>query len=224
MDFKRLQNYSLFAGIDPDKIPALLSCLGSRQQKCVGGEFLHHAGDRTEEMGLVLSGSVYILREDFWGNRRILGKIHQGDLFGEAFACSGEKMTVSVQASESSFILYLNCTKLMETCTKACDFHAHILAALIRILAQKNQKLVVKMEHMSQKTTREKLLSYLSEQAQLTGKQEFVIPFNRQQLADYLSVERSAMSAELSRMRQDGILDFERSRFCLYRQEERFMP
>ena len=214
-----LQKSPLFAGMPPEKIQGLLQNLHSWEKQYVKGEFLRQAGETTAEMGLLLTGEVHILREDFWGNSRILGNIMPGDLFGEAFACSGQPMTVSVQAVQDSRVCYLNCQGLLAP--GGGPEQELLRCRLLRILAAKNQRLVGKMEHMSQKTTREKLLSYLSEQAQLAGKREFIIPFNRQQLADYLGVERSAMSAQLSQMQKEGILDYQRSWFRLNREAER---
>ncbi len=216
MNLKILEKSPLFAGMGEEQITVLLDSLHSREQGYGKGEYLRRAGEQTAEMGLLLAGQVHILREDFWGRCRILGNVMPGDLFGEAFACAGQPMTVSVQAVADCRVLYLSCQSLLQPGGEEDILRCRLLG----ILAAKNQRLVGKMEHMGQKTTREKLLSYLSEQAQLAGRQEFVIPFNRQQLADYLGVERSAMSAQLSQMQKEGILDYKRSWFRLNRQEE----
>ncbi len=173
-------------------------------------------GDSPESVGLVLSGSVFIIQEDYWGNRNIRARTAPGQLFAEAFACvSGAVMDVSVVADEDSAVMWLNVGRLLHTCPTSCSHHSRMIRNLLSDLAANNLRSNEKLTHVSCRTTREKLLSYLSAEARRQGRPEFSIPFNRQQLADYLSVERSAMSAELSRMQRDGLITADKSRFKL---------
>ena len=218
--FEALQGCPLFAGIDRADMEALLRCLSSRQKSYAKNGFIWEEGGAAGDLGVVLSGSALILREDFWGRRKILTRIGRGGLFGEAFAFAGaQKLPFGVIAAEESDILFLNCRHIMDPCESACSFHGGLIKNLVLILADKNITLTQKLEHVTQPTTREKLLSYLSEQSRLSGSGTFDIPYSREELADYLSVERSAMSAELSRMRRDGLVDYNKNHFELLRKE-----
>jgi CRP-like cAMP-binding protein len=167
-------------------------------------------------LGVVLEGSVQIVKDDFYGNRSILTYAEPGELFGEAFACGDvEKMPVSGYATKVSKILMLSCKKMLTVCSSACSFHNRLIKNLLTVVANRNLNLSQKISVMSHKTTKEKLIAYLSEEAKRQNSSEFSIPFNRQQLADFLSVDRSAMSNELCKMRDEGLLEFERSAFKL---------
>lgn len=206
----------LFAGIDECELQTLLGCLSAIERSYEKNDFIFMADDIVTVIGVVLSGSVHIIQEDFWGNRTILARIESGDLFGEAFSCAEtEKLPVSVFAAEASGILLIDYHKIITACSSACTFHTGLIKNMLRILARKNVMLTQKIEFITQRTTRGKLLSYLSAQARQAGRGSFEIPFDRQQLAEYLSVDRSAMSNELSKMRDDGILKFHRNHFEL---------
>jgi CRP-like cAMP-binding protein len=221
--FPVLQNCLLFSDIDKADLSALFTCLSAVQKRFRKNAFVFIAGEKTDSIGIVLSGAVHVLREDYWGNREILTRIEPSGLFGEAFACAGigstllGKLTVSVIAVEESEILLINCERILTFCPLSCAFHATLIRNLAWVLAEKNVTLTRKLEHVAQRTTREKLLSYLSEQAKRAGGNVFDIPFSRQELADYLSVDRSAMSAELSRMRDENLLHWHRKHFELCR-------
>lgn len=206
----------LFKGIAEKELKELLKCLNAKETAYEKNEFIFRAGDKASSIGVIISGGVYVLKEDFWGNRTILAKLEEGDLFGEAFACrEEEKLPVSVMAVEKSRILFVDYRRIINNCPNTCVFHASLIENMIRILAGKNVMLTQKMEHLSKRTTREKILSYLSAQAVRCGSNVFTIPFNRQELADFLCVERSAMSAELGKMRKEGLLSCEKNRFVL---------
>jgi len=214
--FEPLRQCLLFNGIHPSDLEKLLRCLQARQRVCRKNEFIFSAGDAVRAIGIVLSGAVHIQQEDYWGNRTILAHITPGGLFGEAFSCAEtDSLPVSAAVAEDAEILLLDYKRIVTTCSSACAFHASLIQNMMKLLAQKNILLTQKMEIITRRTTRERLLAYLSAQAALAGKNRFTIPFNRQQLADYLSVERSAMSAELSRMQADGLLWTNKSVFEL---------
>ena len=150
-------------------------------------------------------------------HRSILGESAAGDLFGESYACApGAPLTVSVIAAEDCEVLFINIAQALTMCTHVCAFHVRLVNNLMHILAGKNLMLSRKIDHLSRRTTREKLLAYLSDQAEAQGGSSFDIPFNRQELADYLSVDRSALSQVLSCMKREGLLDFQRSHFTLF--------
>jgi len=214
--FEILRECPLFTGIAETDIESMLHCLSATQKRYNKNSFIYNEGDSAENIGIVLAGAVHILREDFWGKRNILTRVEAGGLFGEAFACAGvDKLPVSIMSAEESEILFVDCKRVMTSCSSACAFHAALVKNLTLILAQRNVLLTQKLEHITQPTTREKLLSYLSERARLAGAYAFDIPFNREELADYLSVERSAMSAALSKMRKDGLVCYRKNHFEL---------
>lgn len=198
----------LFRDITPADLASLLDCLDARERAHEKGAWLLRRGERTDRLGLVLSGTVHILREDFWGSRSIVGLAGPGEIFAESYALAGEPLEVSVLAASDARVLFLR----VETALTGCGQLTRNLTAL---LAEKNLTLTRKMRHMARRTTREKLLSYLSAQALRSGGPEFDIPMDRQQLADYLAVDRSAMSAALGKLRDEGVLEFRKNHFRL---------
>ena len=218
-DLTILTECALFHGLREAQIREMLPCLSARQSRFRRGQFLLRAGDRVAFAGILLSGEAEVLQEDFWGNRNLLAAVGQGDLFAEAFACAHAVSPVSVLCKTDGSVLYLNVRAVFSPCEKACAQHKALSQNLIRVLAEKNMQLNEKVGFLSQRTTREKLLAYLSAQARRAGSASFRIPFDRQQLADFLSVNRSAMSAELSRMQREGLLCADRSSFTLRQPE-----
>lgn len=218
-DLTILTECALFHGLREAQIREMLPCLSARQSRFRRGQFLLRAGDRVAFAGILLSGEAEVLQEDFWGNRNLLAAVGPGDLFAEAFACAHAVSPVSVLCKTDGSVLYLNVRAVFSPCEKACAQHKALSQNLIRVLAEKNMQLNEKAGYLSQRSTREKLLAYLSAQARRTGSASFRIPFDRQQLADFLSVNRSAMSAELSKMQREGLLRAERSDFTLFQPE-----
>lgn len=220
MDYLELiqLNCPLFAGISREERTSLLSCLSPRPVRCRRGQLLWQEGDRIGSVGIVEQGAIRILRDDFWGNRAILSQAEPGDLFGEAYAWGGEPLGVSVEAAEDSRVWLLDVARILTPCTSACSFHTKLVGNLVAVLAGKNRLLSRKIDHLSQRSTRAKVLSYLSFEAARQGSASFSIPFDRQGMADYLAVDRSALSQELSKMRRDGLLDFHKNQFRLLEQ------
>ena len=211
-----LSQCSLFAGIGRDELASMLGCLEARTVDVAKGDPVFLEGDRAGFVGFVAEGSVQIVRDDYCGNRSVLTYAEPGDLFAEAYACANlDTMPVSGYAMQDSRVILLSCKKMLTVCTNACRFHNQLVKNLLQVVAHKNLNLNQKIQYMSQKTTREKLLAYLLDQAKRSGSPEFTIPFDRQALADYLGVERSAMSAEIGKLRKAGILDCKGSRFHL---------
>ena len=201
----------LFAGITEEELPGLLKCIRARRASFHKNEILLRRGEATTQVGLVLSGTVHIIREDFWGNRSIVGLAGPGEVFAESYALAGEPLSVSVLAASNGAALFLDAHRLTD---------ARLTDNLLSLLAKKNLMLTGKMRHMARRTTRDKLLSYLSAQALAAGSSEFDIPMDRQQLADYLAVDRSAMSAALGKQRDEGTLTFRKNQVPLLRQGE----
>lgn len=216
-NLKTIQNSKLFQHINPKEIKGLLTCLSVYKMNYGKGEYIYHIGETTTKIGMVLSGSLHLTKEDYWGNCSILAKVLPGELFGEAYAClQTESVTVNCIAPEQTCVLFFDVTKIISVCSCACSFHSRLIMNLLMELANKNIQLTQKLDHMARRTTREKILSYLSSQAQTCNSNQFLIPFNRQQLADYLFVDRSALSSELSKLKAEGFLDFKKNSFTLY--------
>lgn len=216
MDLAFLSTTPLFQGIAAKDVAKLLFCLSSRERRYRKNENIYHAGDRIREMGLVEKGSVNIIVNFYWGDSHIFGHVGQGEIFAENYAAVPEKeLLCDVLAAEDSEILFIDLAKLLTTCQKGCDFHQRLIFNLLRISAQKSLNLSNRMMHIASKSIKERLLSYLSEQAAINGQSTFTIPFDRQQLADYLGVDRSAMSNTLSKMQKEGLITFKKNRFIL---------
>lgn len=212
---KILQSNPLFKGIAPDDIPVMLNRLNAYTRVYKKDEFIRHSGEPADFIGIILAGEIQILQDDYYGNRSITALITEGSLFAEAFACAGIKhLPVDIIAAGNCTIMYLN-SKALFNGYGSSRFHYTLINNLLGIFAGKNIYLNQKLKYASQKTTGGKLLAYLNDQAKEKGTNEFVIPFNRQELADYLGVERSAMSAELGKLSKLGILETKRSYFKL---------
>lgn len=202
-----LTQTSLFSGISQADLSALLSCLAAVERRYSKGAVILAEGEPTQWMGLVLEGRAIISCADVWGKNSILGFAEPGAVFGEAYACvPGEALLISVCAAEETRVLFLNVGKLLTVCGNACPFHARLIRNLLSISAGKNLQLSRRIFHTTPKSIRGRLQSYFSECAKKSGSLTFSLPFNRQQLADYLGVDRSAMSSELSKMQRDGLI------------------
>ena len=211
-----LERCPLFEGILTKDLGAMLGCIGGRTVSVAKGQTLFREGDPATHVGLVLSGAVRMVREDFYGNRSIVAHIGPAELFGETYACAGiEALPISVVADEDSQVLLMDCRRITTSCCNACAFHNRIIFNLLKLVAVKNLVFDQKIQVTSKRTTREKLMAYLLDQAKLRGSNSFTIPFDRQELADYLEVDRSGLSAEISRLRREGILESEKNQFVL---------
>ena len=216
MDFNFLSKTALFRGIAPQEIASMLGCFRAVTKNYQRGDIIYYAGDTVSSIGLIISGSVSIENDDIWGNKSILDKIGPGHIFAETYACiPGEPLMINVVAAEETEILFLNTQNMFRVCSNGCSFHNKLVRNMLMISSQKSLHLSRRILHTSSKTIRGRLLSYLSYQASLHGSCDFEIPFNRQQLADYLSVDRSTMSNELSKMQREGLLRVERNHFVL---------
>lgn len=211
-----LKRTQMFAGVGEDQMSAMLSCLGARLNTYKKGAYVFRQGEHLRDIVVLVEGNLHIQEDDYWGNRSILAHIGVGEMFGEAYvAPSSGPLLNDVVAVEDSAVIFFDVTRIITTCSSACRFHAMVVQNVFFAISEKNRKLVQKLGHMSKRSTREKLISYLSEEAKRQNSLSFSIPFNRQQLADFLSVDRSAMSNELCKMRDEGLLEFEKNAFRL---------
>lgn len=212
-ELKNLKS-ALFENIRPEERSAMLGCIGYHINRYAKGEAAHLEGENLKHIGLVLSGSVDMVKEDLWGNRTMLVRSGRGELFGETFACGEDNLAVvSFLVSEDAEILFLPFNRVMHSCTMACRFHHQLIENMVHIIAKKNRDLMRKIEVVSKRTIREKILTYLSLQAQIQDSRYFEIPLGRMELAEYLCVDRSALTRELAKMKDEGLIDYDRNCF-----------
>jgi CRP-like cAMP-binding protein len=214
--FPQLSSSPLLTGISGDNFNAMLTCLRAKLNTFGQGETVYYEGDPVYDVGLVVRGRLHLLKSDIWGNNSIVTEINPPEMFAEAAVCSGEgRLPVSVTAKEKSEILFIDYRKVVTTCPQSCGFHAKLIRNMISALARKNMMMSAKMGHITKRSIKEKLLSYLGDVAKQKLSKSFDIPYNRQELADYLSVERSALSAEMSRLKSEGVIDYRKNHFKL---------
>lgn len=216
--FEILSKCPLFDGMELSELDSMITCLDSKTIDIAKDNPVFLEGSPARFIGVVLSGTVQVVREDYYGNRSIMAILQPGELFAEAFSFAGlDTMPVSAFAIKDSKVLLLDCRRILTSCSNACHFHSLLMKNLLQGIAQKNLALSRKIRYMSQKSTKEKLMAFLFDQAKQHGSTEFVIPYDRQALADYLGVERSAMSAEISKLKKSGVIDTKGSWFCMKR-------
>lgn len=214
--FGAIKSADLFKDIEQSNFKSLLACLSARITHYSKNQTVFTNDSNVKRIGIVLLGQIRIIKEDYYGNRNIISDIEAGDLFGETLAFADvDSLSVSAYCVTDSDILFVDYRKIFSPCCKACVFHNKLTYNMLHIIALKNISLNQKIEIISRRSTSEKILAYLSAEAQRAGSNSFSIPFNRQELADYLYVDRSAMSSELSKLRDKGVLNYSKNRFEL---------
>ena len=214
--FEILRKCALFQGIDEANLLRMLTCLGARVESFDKKYTIFAEGTPAKYIGIVLSGSAQMIQIDYYGNRSILSEVYPSEVFAEAFACAEiDVLPVSVIAIEPCEIMLIDCNHVLHTCSNSCGFHQQLIFNMMRNLAEKTISFHQRIEITSKRSTRDKLMAYLMLCAKRTGKSEFDIPFDRQELADYLEVDRSGLSAEISRLRREGVLECRKNRFTL---------
>ena len=207
-------NSQLFAGIRPEDMAGMLGCIGYHVRSYAKGEVIAFEAEIINHVGVVLKGKVDMLKEDLWGNRTLLVRMNKDEVFGETFACGEDALSmVTFAAVEDTQVLFLSFSRVMHTCSHACAFHQTLIENMVRIIARKNRELMRKVEVVSKKSLREKILAYLSIQAQQHSAKVFDIPLGRLELAEYLCADRSALTRELAKMQEEGIIDYHRNTF-----------
>lgn len=211
-----LKSCPLFRGISEDNFKAILNCLGARIETFEKDEAILSEGDPAKYLGIIISGEAQIVRIDYFGNRSIIAYVDPPQIFGESFAYSGtEFLPVSVIASARTRAMLIDARRITMTCPNACSFHNQLIFNLLKAVADKNIIYNQKLEITSKRSTREKLMTYLHQQAKKNRSNHFIIPYDRQELADYLEVERSGLSAEISKLRAEGVILCRKSEFTL---------
>lgn len=207
-------NTPLFRGIDSEERKIMLGCIGYHIGSFRKGEIVAFEAENIRHIGIVLSGAVDMVKEDLWGNKTMLVRMSADEIFGETFACGEDQQSVvTFVVSEDSRILFLPFDRVMHSCTNACVFHHRLIENMVRLIAHKNRELMGKVEVVSKRTIREKILAYLSIQAQNQENRYFEIPLGRLELAEYLCVDRSALTRELVKMKDEGLIDYDKNCF-----------
>lgn len=211
-----LKNTYMFNGINESEIEGMLKCLNARTMLYKKNEYILRNGETVNSIGMVLEGLALVEKEDIWGNRTIISEISPGSLYAESYACLSKlPAEISVIASDNTTVMLFDIRRILTTCSSSCGFHTKLIQNLLYTISQKNVLLTKKMEYISKKTIKEKLLAYLSSEAMKAGSPTFNIPFNRQELADFLSVDRSALSSEISRLQKKGIISCRKNAFTI---------
>lgn len=214
--FEILRKCPLFNDIEDENLLSMLTCFNARVEFFDKKYTIFAEGNPAKYIGIVLTGRAQIIRMDYYGNRSILSEISPSEIFGEAFACAGvDSLPVSVIADEPCEVMLIDCSRIMNPCSNGCGFHNKLIFNLMKDLTQKTLMFHQKIEVISKRTTREKLMTYLMIQSKNARSNSFDIPFDRQELADYLEVERSGLSAEISKLRREGILKSRKNHFEL---------
>lgn len=212
---KLLSTIPLFAGVEKDDITKMLDCLNAIKKNYKRSEYIKHEGDDIEYLGIILEGSIQIFKYDYDGNRNIISTFNKGDMFAEAFICANmPKIPVNIIAINDCTILYIHKDHFLNP-NHNCPFHTLLTRNLLRIVSMKNLHLNQKLDYLSRKTTKDKLIAYLLDQSRINNSTEFTIPYDRQGLADYLGVERSAMALVISSLVKEGLIQTKRSYFKL---------
>ncbi len=211
-----LKKCPLFEGIGEDDLVRMLTCFGAKTESFDKKYTIFAEGSYAKHMGILLAGEAQIVQFDYYGNKSILSNIAPSEMFVEAFACAEvDSLPVAVIATEPSEVLFVDCDHILHTCRNNCGFHQQLILNLVKDLAEKTIRFHQKVEVTSKRTTREKLMTYLSLKSKSAGSNAFEIPFDRQELADYLEVDRSGLSAEISKLKREGIIDCQKNRFEL---------
>lgn len=211
-----LQKCTLFDSISEENLLDMIDCLDAKVQQYTKNQTIIMEGQEATHIGIVLSGKVQIVYMDYYGNRSIVTEIYPSQLFGESFVCANVKsIPISAVASDSSDIMLIDGKRIMQSCCNACEFHNQVIFNLLKVIATKNLIFHQRIEITSKRTTREKLMTYLLQQAKAKNTSSFTIPYDRQELADFLEVDRSGLSSEISKLRAEGILECKRNHFIL---------
>lgn len=209
-----LKKCPLFDGIDEENLISVLDCLNARVCSYEKNRVILAEGSIAKYFGIVLSGAVEIIKLDYFGNKSIISTVEPSQLFGESFACAELKSVPNnAVAAKDTKVMFIDCKRLTKSCGNACEFHSRIIFNLLKIVARKNLMFNQKIEITSKRTTREKLMTYLSFQAKKSQSNSFYIPYDRQSLADFLEVERSGLSAEISKLKNEGVIENRKNYF-----------
>lgn len=211
---KVLERASLFKEVDPIDLEHLIVCLEVSSKKYEASECVIQLGQEVNHIGIVVEGQVEVVKENIVGDRNIMVVLEPSHIFGEGIVCTTKRLSpVTVRAKTKATILFIPYEKIIITCGKSCSFHSQLIRNMLRLLGEKNYTLNHKIDFLILKGMREKITLYLLEQARVSESMAFNINLSRNDLAEYLNVSRSAMSRELSRMKEEGLIDYYKNSF-----------
>lgn len=213
-------NHPVFRNVTQNEYEDMISCGCVRIAEYTKGNVLFHTGEKTSEFGILISGEIYIESIDFWGNRMILHQIPSGGVFAETYAFCKVPLMVDVTAAQNSIVLFVDLGVLLAKKHTEKSWYVKLIQSLLILSTNKNLLWSGRVLCITSKSIRSRVMTYLSSEAVKCGKKDFTVPFNRQQMADYLNVERSALSKELGRMQKEGILTFHKNHFHLHCMDE----
>lgn len=212
----KLLQSPLFIDIQSDNLRDILHCVGANKHYYCKGEWVLRKGTIVDKIGIVVKGCIYLMKEDFWGNRAIIETINPGYLFAESYSTVyPNNIEIDFVSAKESEVIFINTSKILNVCTSKCQFHQILMRNLFNMLANKNKQLIKKMNYLSNRNIQLKILSFLSDMAHIYDSNKFTIDFNRQELADYLYVDRSALSSELSKLHKKGMINYKKNYFEL---------
>ena len=208
------QSSKLFEGIKPEELKHILVCIKAYEKSYPKNSYIILQGDKVTSFGVVMAGCVDIVKENIYGNRRLITTIEKDMIFAESLVAAGwDESPISAVAKQDSRVLFIPLDRLLIMCSSSCSFHNKLIINLIEMLATKNLLLTQKLDYLTSRTTRERIAKYFIDTANRKGKTTIKIPYNRNQLAEYLGVDRSVLSRELSKLKNEGILEFEKNTF-----------
>ncbi len=216
--FNVIKNSPLFYEIEEENIFPMLACIGAHKKEYKKNQIIFREGENISSIGIVLKGKVQLSKYGYSGNKSIITTINNYEMFGESFASAGVKLPVDVISIEDSIIMFIDINRILKSCSNACSFHNKMISNLLKAVAIKNVILNKKIEIISKRTTREKLLTYLYLKSKEEGKLSFTIPYDRQSLADYLEVDRSGLSMEISKLCKEEVIECKKNYFVLKKQ------
>ena len=217
MEFlQNMVNCPLFKGISVEQIEKILQCASAKRKIFKKGSYIFSEGDAAALVGILVSGEVDIVKEDVMGNRALIGRVGLGETFSEHYAYTEDRtLKINALAMTDCKVVLLDYNRIITPCESTCDSHTQLLINSVKILAERVVKVIQKMDYLSKRSLREKILEYLSYVSLSKNNNKFTIPFSRQALADYLYVDRSALSRELSKLKEEGIIDYNKNVFTL---------
>lgn len=204
-----LKKCALFRHIEEKDMGMLLGCLGAQVRSFLADDYIFLSGDEVNFVGIVLSGVVEIMKENLAGNKHIVAFLEPSDMFAEGIVCTVNRISpVTVRVKEDTKVLMIPYERIIKSCGNSCSFHIGLIQNMMVVLGEKNVNLNRKLELLTLKGMREKIASYLMNEALQRGSTMFQIMLNRTELADYLNVSRTSMCRELARMKEEGLIDF----------------
>lgn len=210
----------LFQGLEREEISEVLQKFHALIKHFPKSDYIYLAGDCVENLCVVLEGTVQMIKEDIWGEKSIIANLGAGSVFAENFLGKlGDRSVVSYFVASDSEILMLPLGRALYDVSAPSKASQRLMCNIVSVLADNNTRLIEKTEILCKKTLRSKILAYLEQEARNNACRQITIPFNRTDLANYLDADRSALTRELARMREEGLIDYNKNTFTILASE-----